>query len=81
MFQIATHTETTVGEMAEMLVKTLAEKGIDNIIVTHSHPRLGDVKRNYSDTSKARRMLSWEPQIELAPGLARTVAYYLPDDQ
>lgn len=81
VFQIATHTETTVGEMAEMLVKTLAEKGIDNIIVTHSHPRLGDVKRNYSDTSKARRMLSWEPQIELAPGLARTVAYYLPDDQ
>jgi UDP-glucose 4-epimerase len=81
VFQIATHTETTVGEMAEMLVKTLAENGIDKITVTHSHPRLGDVKRNYSDTSKARRMLAWEPQTELTSGLTRTVAYYLHDDQ
>jgi UDP-glucose 4-epimerase len=80
VFQIATHTETTVGEMAKMLVKTLAEKGIDNITIIHSHPRLGDVKRNYSDTSKARQVLAWEPQTDLTSGLARTVAYYLRND-
>lgn len=80
VFQIATHTETTVGEMTEKLVKILAKRGIDNVTIACSYPRPGDVKRNYSDTSKARRILGWEPKIGLEVGLARTVAYYLSAD-
>ena len=30
----------------------------------------------YSDITKARRILSWEPKVELREGLARTVKYY-----
>jgi UDP-glucose 4-epimerase len=30
----------------------------------------------YSDISKIRRILGWEPQVGLADGLARTIAYY-----
>jgi len=77
VFQIATNTETTVSEMAGRLVKSLADHGIENVTIVHGQPRLGDVKRNYSDTSKARRMLGWTPQYDLSLGLARTMAYFL----
>ena len=77
VFQIATNTETTVSEMAGRLVKSLADHGIENVTIVHGQPRLGDVKRNYSDTSKARRMLGWTPQYDLSLGLARTLAYFL----
>lgn len=77
VFQIATNAETTVGEMAGLLVKSLADHGIENVTIVHGQPRLGDVKRNYSDTSKARRMLGWTPQYDLSQGLARTLAYFM----
>jgi UDP-glucose 4-epimerase len=38
---------------------------------------VGDVRRNYSDTSKARHLLGWEARTTLREGLARTVAWFL----
>jgi UDP-glucose 4-epimerase len=57
VFQIATAKETTLSELVETLVPILNEAGIENVKVHHTAPRLGDVKRNYSDTSKARQRL------------------------
>lgn len=76
-FQIATNLETTVGEMAEHLVSTLNEAGVKDIQLVNAETRLGDVKRNYSDTSKARKMLGWQPKVTLDAGLKSTVAYFL----
>lgn len=78
VFQIATNTETTVAEMAGMLVNALLEHGIEQVNLINGQPRLGDVNRNYSDTSKARRLLGWIPQYDLNQGLSRTLAYFLP---
>jgi UDP-glucose 4-epimerase len=76
-FQIASNRETTVGEMAEELVKLLEERGITNIRLVNGQWRVGDVKRNYSDTSKARTRLGWEPGMTLTDGLRLTVDYFL----
>lgn len=76
-FQIASSRETTVGEMAERLVGTLNEAGVKNIQLMNAETRLGDVKRNFSDTTKARNRLGWQPQIKLDEGLRNTVAYFL----
>ena len=75
-FQIATNRETTVGEMTEILEKILTEAGVKNIKVVNSQTRLGDVKRNFSDTSKARARLGWEPKMELMEGLKLTASYF-----
>lgn len=76
-FQIASNRETTVHEMTEMLVEILGHKvGID-INVIHGEVRVGDVKRNYSDTTKARSRLQWQPEIVLRDGLATTIDYFL----
>jgi UDP-glucose 4-epimerase len=37
---------------------------------------LGDVRRNYSDTSKARKTLGWRPAVDLTEGLRRTVEWF-----
>jgi UDP-glucose 4-epimerase len=77
VFQIATHREHTVGEVADVLNR-LAEKYLSrkNEIVFENE-RKGEVKRNYSDISKARRMLGFEPKTSLEEGLERTFLWFL----
>ncbi len=77
IFQVASNRETTVAEMADRLLRILEEKGVERVRVINTEVRVGDVKRNYSDTSKARRMLGWRPRVDLEEGLARTIDYFL----
>lgn len=76
-FQIATSRETTVGDLAQKLVTALKATGLPNIPLINAESRLGDVKRNFSDTTKARQRLGWQPKIELDEGLRKTVNYFL----
>ncbi|UVO14291.1 GDP-mannose 4,6-dehydratase [Mycobacterium sp. SVM_VP21] len=39
-------------------------------------PRLGDLKRSCLDISRAADVLAWRPQVALADGVTRTVAYF-----
>lgn len=39
-------------------------------------PRLGDLKRSCLNIDRAREVLGWQPQVALADGVARTVAYF-----
>jgi len=78
-FQIATNKETTVGEMTEQLVAILKAQGISGFDLINGEKRLGDVARNYSDTTKARTRLGWQPTMPLSDGLLTTVQYFLQD--
>ena len=77
VFQIATARETTVLELARALLQVLEAGGVGSPRMVHAQPRLGDVHRNYSDTSKAREILGWESNVSLDEGLALTVAWFL----
>jgi UDP-glucose 4-epimerase len=77
VFQIATNAETTVLELAEKLADVLKRRGIGAGPIHHGARRLGDVKRNFSDTGKARERLGWSAQVSLEQGLNRTVAWFL----
>jgi len=63
--------------MVDELLPVLAEAGIGNVEVRQAAPRLGDVMRNYSDTSKAARMLGWRSEVDLKEGLRRTVDWFM----
>jgi UDP-glucose 4-epimerase len=76
-FQIATSAETTVLELAKKLEDILRRNGVRASGMHYSNPRVGDVIRNYSDTSKARRMLGWSARLTLEDGLDRTVGWFL----
>ncbi len=75
-FQIATNSETSVREMLDTLAPTLRQHGITVPPVQYSEARLGDVKRNFSDTSKARSLLGWKVTTRLEDGLAQTVRHF-----
>lgn len=77
VFQIATSTETTLLELVDVLVPVLEKHGLENVKVVHSERRTGDVLRNFSDTSKAARMLGWQADTSLESGLEKTVAWFL----
>lgn len=80
-FQIATNHETTVGEMTKLLVAAMEQNGVDGIEVINTETRVGDVQRNYSDTTKAKVQLGWEPKTTLQDGLVTTVKYFLKEKQ
>jgi UDP-glucose 4-epimerase len=63
--------------MVEELLPVLAAFGIKDVEVRRAAPRLGDVMRNYSDTSKAARMLGWRAEVDLKEGLRRTVDWFV----
>ena len=76
-FQIATNKETTVSEMVEILIPILEKNGVFGINAIHGDRLVGDVMRNFSDTSKAKRILGWSAVYDLKMGLEKTVDYFI----
>lgn len=76
IFQIASSREHTIAELAGMIASELTRQGFGPVHMTHSQTRPGDVPRNFSDVSKARRMLRWQAKYELADGLKETVSWF-----
>ncbi len=77
IFQIATSAETTVSELADKLIEISSNILKDkNIQVIYSNPRKGDVKRNFSDTTKASSLLEWQAKTTLEDGLKKTIGWF-----
>jgi UDP-glucose 4-epimerase len=76
IFQIAASEEHTVNEVAEILKEELGKKGA-GLRLEHSLPRKGDVRRSFSDTAKARKLLGWEAEVDLREGIRRAVDWFL----
>lgn len=77
IFQIATSMETTVSELAEKLITAYRKcQPKTHIDIVHTSPRQGDVKRNFSDTSKALRHLDWQAETSIEEGLVKTIEWF-----
>lgn len=76
VFQIATNRENTIIELVEKLLTILSDYVFHNIEVKYGKARIGDVRRNYADTSKARRLLNWQSEVNFETGLHKTVGWF-----
>lgn len=76
-FQIATSRETTLDEITDLMLKTFENNGIARPKIKKTETRLGDVKRNFSDTNKAKKVLGWECKWSLDRGIQKTVEWFL----
>lgn len=65
-FNVGSGTPRTVGDMAEVLAQALNGP---TPIVTGQY-RLGDVRHITADSSRLRRELNWQPQVDFADGMA-----------
>jgi dTDP-glucose 4,6-dehydratase len=74
------HMPVNIGNPQEITIMEFAErirKHFDNVptIIFEPLPQ-DDPKRRCPDISKAKRILKWEPKINLEEGLKRTLAYF-----
>ncbi len=65
---VPTDVNTIFRKLAEITGYTLPE--------VHGPPKPGEVRHSYLDAGKARAELGWVPVMELAAGLAQTVAFF-----
>ena len=72
VFQIATGMETRIIDLATMVRETV---GLD-VTVQHQAARQADVAKSFSAVTKARDVLGWTPQVELAEGLRRSWTWF-----
>ena len=79
-FEMASHSSRNVGNPSEFTVRQLAELVIK---MTKSKSRIevrplpqDDPKRRCPDITKAKRILKWEPKVNLEEGLELTIAYF-----
>lgn len=80
-FQIATSREITLDEIVALMVNVFVNNGIERPKVEKTKPRLGDVKRNYSDTSKAKKVLGWKCKWDLGRGIQKSVEWFLKENE
>ena len=76
VFQIATNRETTLHELTELLVEELGYAGVKDVLVRHASSRLGDVQRNFSDTTKALTVLGWQANTNMKDGVRNTIHFF-----
>ncbi len=74
LFQLGTGTETSVTELVEHLVELFPDRKID---IRYEPARAGEIARSFSDISKARAGIGYDPVIGLADGLARTRDWFV----
>ena len=64
--------EVTVLELAQTIVRLA---GSDSKIEFRELP-IDDPKQRRPDITRARRLIGWEPEVELEDGLSRTLEYF-----
>jgi UDP-glucose 4-epimerase len=69
---VARGQEVSIARIAELLARLV---GRPDLAPVRAPARPGDVLRHCADVSKARRLLGFEPRVDLETGLARTVAW------
>lgn len=76
LYQIATQQETSVLSLVTLLAEIIKEETGISVNICYGDPLTGDVRRNYSDISKAVECLRWQPKVQLREGLVKTVRWF-----
>ena len=69
---IGNPTENTILEFAKVIIKMTGTK---SKIIYKPIP-IDDPKQRCPDITKARKLLGWEPKVDLAEGIGRTIKYF-----
>src|SRR5437764_923576 len=71
-FNIGTGVETDVNALASLLLAAAGSRSQ----VRHGPPKSGEQRRSVIDCRRAAELLGWRPEVSLAEGLGRTVAWF-----
>ena len=68
---------TVQSSLQGLVCLFLSAAGINDVQIDYGKTRPGDVKRNYSDTSKTQKLLGSRAEVDLVEGLTRTVHWFI----
>jgi UDP-glucose 4-epimerase len=80
---LARSEEVSVNKIAQLVVETcgkLLGRKFD-LEPIHERPRIGDVRRHHADITKARKLLEFNPKVDLTAGLKRYTTWYVTSKQ
>ncbi|HET7808730.1 MAG TPA: GDP-mannose 4,6-dehydratase [Gaiellaceae bacterium] len=72
---LGTGSEITIGELAERILRLAGRDVPVSLDEQRLRPPDSEVERLVADVTKARRLLDWEPRVDLDEGLRRTIAW------
>lgn len=72
VYNVGTGRETSVKQLVAAFEQALGRC----LAVKHEPPRAGEVGRIALDAGRASRVLGWQPRVDLADGVARTLAWF-----
>jgi NAD dependent epimerase/dehydratase len=81
VFNFGTGAEISIESLAKKIMQLL---GIEKPISTQEsrkRPEQSEVNRLFSDSTKAQRILAWEPQYALTEGLEKTIEWFRTADK
>lgn len=73
VFHLGSGTETSVNGLVEIFQEVFSDREVE---IKYEPRRPGEIERNYSDISKARSVLGFEPLTDLEQGLRMTRAWF-----
>jgi UDP-glucose 4-epimerase len=77
LFQIGAGKETSINTLFKLVKKEFEKRGYQVKTPIYKPARLGEIKRNYTEISKAKRILNFQPKVKLEKGVSLTVENYL----
>jgi len=75
VINLGTGTEISIGELGQRVLRQLGKEVPVELDETRLRPQDSEVERLVADTTKAKRLLTWEPEIDLDEGLRRTTEW------
>jgi len=72
VFNVGTDKETKIIDLAKMIIRLTNS----NSKIRFLPPRPDDPPRRTPDITKARKILGWEPKVDLEEGLKRTIEWF-----
>ncbi len=73
LYQLGTGIETSINSLMALLAEVMADRGVT---VEHEPERPGEIRRAFSDISRARADLGYAPSTSLRDGLTTTGAWF-----
>jgi UDP-glucose 4-epimerase len=78
VLNVASGTETSLGELAEMLIKTM-DSTVEPVYIPQ--PNRPAVSRRLADTSRAENLIGFETRVSLGEGLSRLLDWWKSERQ
>lgn len=72
-FNFSTEKPLTVFEIVETIQRLMSMEHLKPLVLNNTE---GEIKSQYLDAGKAKRVLGWQPRYDLEEGLRETIAWY-----